>query len=104
MSVLADMIRAADKYIDRQWGEEFGSGWEAKEQIEDTPDSSLKRELAKLELEHRRVCLEQDIAALKGELAWRVEKRLYDKEVAEAEAAMEAAKKVVNLNGSGRPQ
>lgn len=106
MSILADMIRAAEIHMDRQWRDEFCTGWEAKDQIEGLKDDIIKRELADLELAHRKLCVEQDIRALKHELEWRVEKRKWDEEQAAAAAKAKAIKEAANvvpLNGSGHP-
>lgn len=106
MSLMAKMVRAANRQRDREWEEEFSADWEAKEQVDDMKDKHLKREIADLELEHRKLCLEQDIRALKHELDWHIEKRKFDEEVAAhkaAEAAKKAAANVVSLNGSGHP-
>jgi len=107
---LATMIRAANRQTDREFEGEITTDWEAKEQVESIDDKHLKRELADLELEQRKLCVEQDIRTLKHELEWRVEKRRFDKEEAAGRAARRAAAaeaaalaEVMQINVDGQP-
>lgn len=102
MNRLADMIRAANRQRDREWADEFGTDWEASDQIDGMDVKHMKRELADLELAHQRVCLEQDIRTVKNELEWRIEKRKFEEEEAKKRADAQAVKNAANvtsLNG-----
>jgi hypothetical protein len=103
---LARMIRAANRAIDREWAQEFSTDWDCMEQMPEVKDETLKHELADLELEHRKLCIEEDIRTLKHELEWRVEKRKWDAAQAAEKAkgdAVQAATSVTPLNGKEPP-
>lgn len=102
MSVLADMIRASRRVSDSEFWEEFSTDEECREHMQGLEDRFLKRELADLEIEYRKLCLEMDIMTVKRELEWRDKKQQFEAEQKanrDARKAAEQAKAATSLNG-----